>query len=208
MCFKQIEVSIMPTKTIAYYDSQATEYACATKTVAMSSLYAKFLPLIPANAHILDAGCGSGRDAYYFKCNGFKVSAFDASSAMASIAGELLQQPVNVLKFEEFDEENQYDGIWCCASLLHVSADNLVSVFNRLQQALKPGALLYVSFKYGDSEREVNGRHFTDINETTLSDLVGRVNNLSISKIWLTQDQRPERSQESWLNALILKTKD
>ncbi|MEO3865892.1 class I SAM-dependent methyltransferase [Rheinheimera sp. HH7-4] len=196
----------MPTKTIAYYDSQATEYASTTKTVDMSSLYAKFLPLLPVNAHILDAGCGSGRDAYYFKCHGFKVSAFDASSAMASIAGELLQQPVNVLKFEEFDEENQYDGIWCCASLLHVATDNLPSVFFRLHQALKPGAVLYASFKYGDGEREVNGRCFTDMNEEKLKNVAAKVSHLSIIKTWQTQDQRPERKNEVWFNALLTKS--
>ena len=127
---------------------------------------------------------------------------------MASIAGELLQQPVNVLQFEEFDDENQYDGIWCCASLLHVSTDNLVSVFNRLQHALKAGGVLYVSFKYGDSEREVNGRRFTDMNEEKLKNVVATVNNLSLSKTWVTLDQRPERMHEVWFNAFLTKSAD
>ena len=198
----------MSSETINYYNQNAADFASATDQIDMTALYAEFLPWVKTGGHILDAGCGSGRDAAYFKQLGFSVSAFDASSALAEIASKRLKQPVAVQQFEQLNDLELYDGIWCCASLLHVRADNLVSVFNHLQQALKPGALLYVSFKYGDSEREVNGRHFTDMNETILSNLVGRVNNLSISKIWLTQDQRPEHSQESWLNALILKTKE
>ncbi len=195
----------MSSETIDYYNQNAAEFAAATDQIDMTALYAAFLPLVKTGGLILDAGCGSGRDAAYFKHLGFNVSAFDASSALAKIASQRLKQPVAVQQFEQLNDLERYDGIWCCASLLHVAADNLVSVLGRLQQALKPGGVLYASFKYGEGEREVNGRCFTDMNETTLSTLAAGISGLKLSKTWLTQDQRPERSQESWLNVLLFK---
>ncbi|WP_134058293.1 class I SAM-dependent methyltransferase [Rheinheimera aquimaris] len=195
----------MSSETINYYNQNAADFAAATDQIDMTALYQAFLPLVKTGGHILDAGCGSGRDAAYFKQLGFSVSAFDASSELAKIASQRLKQPVTVQQFEQLNDHELYDGIWCCASLLHVPADNLVSVLGRLQQALKPKAVLYASFKYGDSEREVNGRRFTDMNEEKLKSLVATFSSLSISKAWLTQDQRPERSQECWLNALLFK---
>ena len=195
----------MSSKTIEYYESQAAEYSSATQSVDMSSLYAEFLPFMPQKGHILDAGCGSGRDALYFKNHGFKVSAFDASTAMAYIASELLQQPVKVLKFDQLEDKDLYDGIWCCASLLHVSYDKLAAVFKKLCRGLKADGLIYISFKYGDSERKEGSRHFTDLNESRLAAILQETSGLTLIKSWQTLDQRPERKLEVWFNALLTK---
>lgn len=196
----------MSSETIDYYNQNAADFALATGQIDMTALYAEFLPLVKPRGHILDAGCGSGRDACYFKQQRFILSAFDASKEMARIASERLQQTVAVHNFEQLDEAKTYDGIWCCASLLHVARQTLPDVFSRLQHALKPGAVLYVSFKYGDSEREVNGRRFTDMNEQTLTALVADITGLTLNKTWLTCDQRPERNNETWLNAILTKS--
>lgn len=169
----------------------------------MSALYAEFLPHVKQHGHILDAGCGSARDAAYFKNQGFTVSAFDASPALAKLASNYLQQPVEIKTFKELECVNKYDGIWCCASLLHVPKAELPQVFLKLQKALKPDGVLYVSFKYGTQERVHNGREFTDLNESALTALITHHTELEIIKQWQTVDQRPERESQVWLNALI-----
>ena len=169
----------------------------------MSALYAEFLPHVAQHGSILDAGCGSARDAAFFKAQGFTVSAFDASPELAELASSYLQQPVAVKTFQELNCVNQYDGIWCCASLLHVPKAELPQVFLNLQSALKPNGVLYVSFKYGDTERVHNGREFTDLNENALTALIDQYTELKIIKQWQTVDQRPERESEVWLNALM-----
>jgi len=172
----------------------------------MSALYAEFLPHVAQKGHILDAGCGSARDAMYFKQQGFTVSAFDASAKLAELASSYLQQPVEIKTFQELKCVNQYDGIWCCASLLHVPKNELPHVFLNLQNSLKPNGVLYVSFKYGDTERVHNGREFTDLNENALTALIDQHTQLKIIKQWQTVDQRPERESEVWLNALMQPT--
>ena len=172
----------------------------------MSALYAEFLPLIPKHGHILDAGCGSARDAMYFKQQDFTVSAFDASEKIAKLASNYLQQAVEVKTFQQLNCTNMYDGIWCCASLLHVPKVELPQVFLKLQNALKPNGILYVSFKYGTQERVHNGREFTDLNEDGLTALIAHHTELKIIKQWQSVDQRPERESEVWLNALLTRS--
>ena len=196
-------MNLVPTKTLNYYNQNAQSFSDSTLHVDMSALYAEFLPLIPKHGHILDAGCGSSRDAMYFKQQGFTVSAFDASPELAKLASNYLQQAVEVKSFQQLNCTNKYNGIWCCASLLHVPKVELPQVFLKLQNALKPNGVLYVSFKYGTQERVHNGREFTDLNESALTALINSHTKLKILKQWQTVDQRPERESEVWLNALI-----
>ena len=196
-------MNLVPTKTLNYYNQNAQSFSDSTLNVDMSALYAEFLPLIPKHGHILDAGCGSARDAMYFKQQGFTVSAFDASPELAKLASNYLQQAVEVKTFQQLNCTNKYDGIWCCASLLHVPKVELPQVFLKLQNALKPNGVLYVSFKYGTQERVHNGREFTDLNEDGLTALIAHHTELKILKQWHSVDQRPERESEVWLNALI-----
>ncbi len=192
----------MSQSTQNYYNHNAQSFAESTFSLDMSALYDEFLPLIPAGGAILDAGCGSGRDALFFKQSGFRVTAFDASEKLAVIAAQNLQQTVPVKTFTQVAELNEYDGIWCCASLLHVSKKDLPTVFSKLKNALKPDGVLYVSFKYGDTEREKDGRVFTDLNEQGLAELI-ELAGLTIIKSWQTGDQRADRAAEIWLNALL-----
>ena len=151
----------------------------------------------------MDAGCGSGRDALFFKQNGYSVTAFDASPELASLATQALGEPVKVMTFLGFDSAAEFDGIWACASLLHVPALEIDAVFHRLTNALKIGAPLYVSFKYGSTEGRRGERFFNDYNEVKLQALLRRHPRLSVLKIWHTHDARPTREHELWLNSVL-----
>ncbi|WP_185266667.1 class I SAM-dependent methyltransferase [Halopseudomonas xiamenensis] len=187
-----------------FYEEQAEPFFQETVAVDMQPLYERFLQYVPQGQPILDAGCGSGRDALAFKRLGYPVHAFDASTALAAKASDLLGQPVEVQRFQEFAGGTEYAGIWACASLLHVAETDLPDAFSKLWQALLAGGVLYCSFKYGDSERCKDGRHFTDANEARFGQWTGDLPALSQSIYWITEDRRPERT-EQWLNALLFK---
>jgi len=46
-----------------YYQRHADIFFGDTVELDMRPIYGRFLPLLPDEAQILDAGCGSGRDA-------------------------------------------------------------------------------------------------------------------------------------------------
>lgn len=80
----------------------------------------RFLMLLPSNSLILDFGCGSGRDTRYFLDRGYRVEAVDGSEKLCEIAHRNTGIEVRHMLFSELDVENVYDGIWACASILHV----------------------------------------------------------------------------------------
>ena len=170
----------------------------------MTSLYEPFTAGLPPQGRVLDAGCGSGRDSRAFKERGFEVEAFDASAEMAALATAHSGVSVRQMAFSELNETARYDGIWCCASLLHLPRHALPDAMRRLATALRPGGVWYLSFKYGSGDRTVAGRHFTDLDEEGLAGLVMQMPGIVIQSVWQTQDRRPGRD-EVWLNGLLQK---
>lgn len=190
--------------TIDYYDNNAEKFCSSTVDLDLNEIYQRFLSYLPKTGTLLDAGCGSGRDAFAFKRAGYDVVAFDASLEMVKQAGGLLEQPVLHMRFEDMEFENEFDGIWACASLLHVSREDLPHVLHQLAKALKPSGILYVSFKYGETDRNADdGRNFTDLDERGLNTFLEQEPLLALCETWLTHDCRPGRASEKWLNAVL-----
>ena len=188
----------------SYYDSNGEEFFENTVNVDMSPHYKEFLNEIPPNGHILDAGCGSGRDTLMFKSYGYEVTSFDGSTKMCQLASEHANQEVLHLQFQEINFEPIFDGIWASASLLHVPSTELDDVLIRLKNSLKDGGALYASFKYGDFEGQRNGRYFNDFTDKTVEKLFKRLN-FKIMNIWFTYDVREGREDEKWVNILVKK---
>lgn len=190
--------------TLGYYDNNAEAFVESTFTVSMTRLYQEFLPHVPDGGHILDAGCGSGRDALSFHRMGYQVSAFDGSRAIASLASQRTGLPVQHRAFSDVTEVGVYNGIWACASILHLPETDIASAIARLWGALRPGGAFYMSFKVGEGERSHDGRHFTDADEATAEGWVSALPELNGCHMWRTNDQRPDRD-EQWLNILLTK---
>lgn len=190
-------------QTQNYYEQNAIEFNNSTYTVDMTNLYQPFLGYIGHSGHILDLGCGSGRDALYFKNNGYLVDAIDYSIELVKLAQQQTGLEIQYASFYDLDEKQKYDGIWACASLLHCTRKRLPDVIQRIIQALKPNGVCYMSFKYGSEDREKDGRYFTDMNETQIR-LLLQPFNITLLEQWITSDQRPQRS-EQWLNILFRK---
>lgn len=199
----------MTTTTLDYYNAHASSYSQSTIDVDMSALYNEFLPILPQDmqspAHILDLGCGSGRDSKHFLAEGYQVTAIEPAQELAECARKTLNQPVQSRLATEITEHNCYHGVWACASLLHIPYNQLHQVFQNLANALKPSGVIYASFKYGEGERHEDGREFTDLTETCLKIIINQIPTLRIYKLWLTQDRRPSHSETLWLNVLLTK---
>ena len=191
----------MSDKTIRYYDRNAEEFAAGTVNADMQELRAGFLKYLRPGAKILDAGCGSGRDALAFLKAGYEVDAFDGSAQMCRIASERTGISVRQLRFEEVEGEDEYDGIWACASLLHVAAKDLPDVLKRLYRLLKKPGVLYVSFKRGDGERQKDGRYFNDLSEEALCGLL-RDAGFAVKEVFISRDVREDRRDEYWVNVI------
>lgn len=107
--------------------------------------------------------------------------------------------------FQELAEQEKYDGIWACSSILHLPKNELKTVFEKMLTALKENGWIYTSFKYGTFSGERNERHFTDFTEKSFLKFAQNIERLDIVEHWLTGDVRPGRGDERWLNLLLQK---
>ena len=166
------EISQGVVNTHAFYGDPVTAADYVEKTQGLSVLLTPFLVAVSmgkdkpwSELRVLDAGCGSGRDAKDFEAMGLQVEAIDASPALVQKARERTKAQVYLRRFQDFCvPKPRFDGIWAQASLLHVPPEELPDVVFRLASALKPGGVLWATFKYGTEPTiDSRGRFFTNM---------------------------------------------
>lgn len=185
--------------SVEFYEANAQSFFDRTVQADMAAPREAFAALLPAGGRVLDAGCGSGRDALALSRLGFQVTATEASPALAELARAHSGLPIQVMTFEQMAWREAFDGIWACASLLHVPRADLPAAVGRLREALVRGGVLWMSFKYGTLQREAGGRTFTDLDETGAAALLQAVGGLDLEALEVTGDVRGDHGGERWL---------
>jgi SAM-dependent methyltransferase len=186
-----------------HYRTHAQAYFDATHAVDMSPVYQRLLPHVRKGGRILDAGCGSGRDAQAFARLGFEVEAFDASPELAALAAAHTGLNVQVMGFEQVTWQARFDAVWACASLLHVPAKEQPACLSALLRAIMPGGVLYASYKLGDTDHvDVLQRPFTNATEARFTSWLGTAQQGWVLDHWITGDQRAN-TQQAWFNVLV-----
>lgn len=145
--------------TLEFYASEAPDYA-ASGPGGVGRHLAGFLERLRPGSKILELGCGSGRDAAHMESLGFVVEPTDGVPEMATQAQARLGRSVRVMRFDQLDAAEQYDGVLAAYSLLHVPRVGLGDVLARIWRALRPGGWHVASFKIGNGEgRDRLGRY-------------------------------------------------
>src|ERR1700751_5368207 len=100
----------MDEATLEFYRRHAVSYAAWAK--GPSTRLTGFLGLLPPGGSILELGCGAGNHAAEMLARGFVVRATDGAPEMAEAAARRLNHPVEVMRFDEIDTREAYDGVW------------------------------------------------------------------------------------------------
>ena len=195
---------MMIDKNVDYYNRNADSFFEGSINADMSVVRARFLSYVPAGGRILDAGCGSGRDSKVFMEAGYDVVSFDASEEMCKRASEYIGREVKNMRFEEMSFANEFDGIWACASLLHVAFEKLPEIVKKLHEALRTNGAVYASFKYGEGTKIRGNRVFSDFTEESVIPLFENAGFKIVSNVVGT-DSRPGREDEKWVNVICVK---
>lgn len=192
--------------TIAYYDTNAKAFYDRTIGTDMSLMYEKFLKFLPDNVHILDAGCGVGRDSKFFLNAGHEITAFDASTEMVKYSTKELGKQTLQLRFQDLNFEEGFDGVWANASLIHVPYEETKDVYTRLHKALKPEGIFYGSYKYGKGHMSVEGREFYNMTEASILPYIeGLFEIIEINQTEDTRSQIAPSPDKAWLNFIAKK---
>lgn len=187
--------------TLKFYYDNAESFTANTLNADMSDARNKFLKYVKSRK-ILDLGCGAGRDTLAFSNAGYEVTAMDGCKSLCEQVKKISNAKVLNMTFDAINFVNEFDGIWACASLLHVSSSEIIAILEKVIKSAKYNSPIYMSFKYGEFEGMRNGRFFNDYTEDKFKSLIKNLN-LSIAEMWLTEDVRPDRSNK-WLNTICI----
>ena len=188
-----------------YYSVHSHEYCKETSSIDARDLYGPFLEQLSAGAHILDLGCGSGRDSKAFREMGHSVTSVDGSAEIAAWASDFTKHSVVVKSFQDLNYKNEFDGVWASASLLHCHQGQLPIILQKIVESLKTRGVAYMSFKWGRSPTiDDRGRYFTNQTTSSLRDLFAELGNVEILEIGESETMLRGRPQK-WVSAIIRK---
>lgn len=195
-------------KTIETYEDLAEDYSKNHFDIEEVRKFIDFFIQNLKGKNILDVGCGPGRDAKYFCEHGFDVTGIDLALNFVEMASrnvpgaKFLQMDMADLDFDD----DEFDGVWACASFLHIPKKQAKDVLSGFFRVLKPGGLLFLSVKQGDGEKLVlediyNGRErfFALFSQDELKNLIESCG-FDIIKIILDSNER-----SSWINVFAVK---
>ena len=188
-----------------YYKINAKQYAKETFSADMSEQYKRFLPLVREQARILDVGSGSGRDACYFQKKGYQVTALEPSKNLCREIRKVFSGKIVCSDIQSYQPEQRFDGIWACASFLHLQEKEVLSFFEKINLCLNDNGIIYLSGKNGIPTGEAaDGRFFLEFTERLIDKILVVNERSKLDQLWYTEDVS-RRKNFRWMNIILRK---
>lgn len=186
-----------------YYESNEERYAAETLSADMSEQYQRFLPLLKDGVKLLDVGSGSGRDACYFQKQGYQVTALEPSKNLCREIRKVFSGEIMCSDIQNYQPAERYDGIWACASLIHLQEEEILCFFKKIDMYLNDNGIVYASGKSGISTGKVeDGRFFLEFTEQLVEKILTVNKQLQLEQLWYTEDVSGRRGFR-WLNVVL-----
>ncbi|MFJ3047056.1 class I SAM-dependent methyltransferase [Herbaspirillum chlorophenolicum] len=140
----------MDKATLAAYDGNAAGFAQDWhEQPAPDDLHAIVRQYFVPGA-CADIGCGSGREVGWLDANGFTSHGYDASEGLLAEARRRYPQSRfthAALPALAGIADASFDNVLCETVIMHLPAEEIAPSVSRLQSILKPGGVLYLSWR-------------------------------------------------------------
>lgn len=113
----------------------------------------RFLALLPSRAHLLDAGCGTGKYWPLLLQDRHSLLGIDQSGGMLRRSqAKFPAVPVEKLGVQELSSQDTFDGIVCVDAMENVFPEDWPHVLQNFYRALKPHGLLYFTVEIPEDD--------------------------------------------------------
>ena len=174
--------------TDEYYENNAEIYFKSTAFLDFSETCEHFLRYVKPGGKIVDIGCGSGRDVRFFKSKGFRVCGIDACASLCRLARDYSGAEISCMRIEDWKPRERFDGLWACASLVHLPFEAIETFFGSLRHVLVKDGVAFFSFKSDFQGIDSKGRLFTKFSKTNLNHILNTHRELSLLEYWENSD--------------------
>lgn len=186
-----------------YYEINAKRYAEQTFSADMSEQYKRFFPLLREQARILDVGSGSGRDACYFQKKGYQVTALEPSKNLCREIRKVFSGEIVCSDIQNYRPDQRFDGIWACASFLHLQEREVLRFFEKINLYLNDNGIVYLSGKNGIPTGEAaDGRYFLEFTEQLVEEILSVNRHINLKELWYTEDVSGRKGFQ-WMNIIL-----
>jgi len=162
-------------KTLLYYENNAKHLSQRYESAKVEHIHKLLIKTFPFKSHLLEIGCGSGRDAGFMHQNGYDVLAIDGSRKMIAEAKRCHPKLVDKLEVIKIPDELNFEpfsfnGVYSIATLMHLNKDEIDQTIKKVANILGIGSkfLFSVSIQRDDVDaqgKDEKGRYFTNMSE-------------------------------------------
>ena len=206
------EQNSLLSQTIDFYSNNSEQYYERwNDSLPLPALYA-FLQSTRdtvRNPKILDAGCGPGHHSNFLSKEGCEVTGLDLSAKMLQIAKKTTKGSSKFIHGDmrdlqsTFGSRNLFDGVWACASCIHLARESIDLQLHEFTAILKPGGVLGIALQIdAPSLIQTDGRFFERYAETEVYSLLER-HGYNIANVNTTISRRSmedKRKVKKWIN--------
>jgi len=188
------------------YDQIVLEFAKRhhfNMTDNLVALAEELIQQIGENGSLVDIGCGTGRDMAWFESQGINITGIDLSMGMLAYARENVRGNLIAMNMRNLGFcDACFDGVWCCASLLHLPKAEAVHALQEIRRILKFGGALLLSIQEGNFEGWEDGsisgakRFFARYQDNEMRNI------LSKSKFAVLKIDSSHTAERNWLSFL------
>lgn len=150
-------------RTLETYEADAESFAERYRRGSIAAVAGEeFRESLPGD-RILDVGCGPGADVETFVDEGYDAIGLDPTPSFLRVArdhvpdGSFVRGDMRHLPFDD----GAFDGVWSCASLLHVPRPDVPETLWEFRRVLRTDGVVFLSLKSADGDHDTTGdRHF------------------------------------------------
>jgi SAM-dependent methyltransferase len=187
-------VAHRPGRPAAHYDSELEARASRPLGTEREQVVREFVDhcLSERRRHVLEVGCGGGRDGRIIAGAGLGYTGIDLSPVGARICRDLGLRAVAGSATSLPFADGSFDAGWTMSTLMHLPDEGMQLALGELARVITTGGVLEVGVWGADTEGErvgTDGRYFRHRTDASLQRLLGTVGEVEAFEAWEYLDE-------------------